>query len=96
MTVEEATKQWAAELSEAWARHNAKHFPNVATPTAQIDEGPKYLRICRADGVSRSAFAFVSRSDGFIWKPAGFKGPAKNFPRGNVLSLDRPVSIYGF
>ncbi len=53
--------------------------------------GKKYTRIVRtttaksADVVtSRSVHAFVKREDGTIWKAAGWKAPALNFPRGSV------------
>ena len=53
--------------------------------------GKKYTRIVRtttaksADVVtSRSVAAFVKREDGTIWKGAGWKAPALNFPRGSV------------
>ena len=53
--------------------------------------GKKYTRIVRtttaksADVVtSKSVAAFVKREDGTIWKAAGWKAPALNFPRGSV------------
>lgn len=68
----------------------------VFTPDSR---GRKYTRIVRtttakaSDGghvrgdaqvTSRSVHAFVKREDGTIWKADGWKGPALNFPRGNV------------
>ncbi len=54
--------------------------------------GRKYIRICRVDReretgkeFGRSAACFID-SEGNIWKPAGWKGPAKNFSRGNVFN----------
>ena len=35
---------------------------------------------------SCSAVCFVDREDGNIYYPKGWKGPQKNFPRGNVFS----------
>lgn len=56
--------------------------------------GKKYTRIVRmtvstSTGrvTSRSVAAFVKREDGTIWKPDGWKGPAKNFARGNVFDV---------
>ena len=65
--------------------------------------GRKYTRIVRtttakaldaghvrgeAHVTSRSVAAFVKREDGTIWKADGWKGPALNFPRGNVYKPD--------
>lgn len=54
--------------------------------------GRKYTRIVRTTigkgsdvETSRSVHAFVKREDGTIWKADGWKGPALNFPRGNVF-----------
>ncbi len=47
---------------------------------------PKFIRIVQADcnGSSRSVYCFVDRENGNILFPKGWKGPAKNTPRGNV------------
>ncbi len=53
--------------------------------------GRVYTRIVRKSYVHgnavvhiASAHCFVKLDDGTLWKPDGWKGPAKNFPRGNV------------
>lgn len=58
----------------------------------RAEVGPKYIRIvvenhCQ-DGtvVGGSAYCFIDRANGNILKPAGFKGPAKNFARGNIVA----------
>jgi len=56
--------------------------------------GKKYLRIVRRSWGSDSAHAFVKVDDGSLWKPASWKGPAKNFSRGNVFSLPEVVTEY--
>ncbi len=35
--------------------------------------------------------------DGLIWKPASWKAPAKNFPRGNILEdkVKDVIGVYG-
>ncbi len=53
--------------------------------------GRKFTRIVRTctaktsgTVTSQSVHAFVKREDGTIWKAAGWKAPALNFPRGSV------------
>ncbi len=57
--------------------------------------GKKYTRIVRTttakvsgEVTSQSVSAFVKREDGTIWKAAGWKAPALNFPRGSVYQAD--------
>ncbi len=57
--------------------------------------GKKYVRIQHHSFVNgkacsgHSAHCFVKIDDGTLWKPAGYKGPAKNFPRGSVFDPPR-------
>lgn len=47
--------------------------------------GRAFVRIVRADSCGgRSAYCFVERATGLIFKPAGWKGPARNFSRGSI------------
>ena len=59
--------------------------------------GKVYVRIVRRSLVhgkegGDSAHCFVKLADGTLWKPGGWKGPAKNFPRGSVF--DVPATPY--
>ena len=60
--------------------------------------GKVYARIVQKSFVSGSpcsggsAHCFVKLEDGSLWKPAGWKGPAKNFSRGSVFEL--PTNEY--
>lgn len=65
----------------------------VGKTTVQFEEGKKYIRVIRNDGVQRSAHSFVSKEDGSIWKAAGWKAPAKNKARGNIDNLT-PNVVY--
>jgi hypothetical protein len=47
--------------------------------TLRVEEGQKYFKVIR----DNSVHCFIDK-DGFIWKPASWKGPTKNFHRGNV------------
>jgi hypothetical protein len=60
--------------------------------TTGFEAGTKYVRIFHwyNDGSSfkqRSCHSFVDY-EGNIWKAASWKAPAKNFPRGNVITKD--------
>lgn len=35
----------------------------------------------------RSVHCFIERETGIVWKADGWKGPTKNFPRGNIYEL---------
>ena len=54
----------------------------------RLETGQKFIRVVRENGV----FAFIVKKDdgrfkkGDILKPAGYRAPAKNSARGNVLS----------
>jgi hypothetical protein len=53
--------------------------------TLSAEPGKRYVRIVGSDSVSRSAVAFIDQN-GDIYKPAGWKGPAKGV-RGNVFRI---------
>ena len=54
----------------------------------RVEQGQKFIKVVRENGV----FAFIVKEDngrfkkGDILKPAGYRAPAKNSARGNVLS----------
>jgi hypothetical protein len=60
------------------------------------ETGPKYVRVVTRDVNEDgslgggTATAFVERTTGNIYKPASFKGPTKNFVRGNIFDLTKP------
>jgi hypothetical protein len=53
-------------------------------PVLTADRGARYIRIVSNSGSQRSAFGFVDKITGDVLKSAGWKGPAKNFARGNI------------
>jgi hypothetical protein len=72
-----------------------------------LETGPKFIRVVRSEKAlkpedagnygSRCVHCFIDRSNGNILKPAGWKGPEKKNPRGN-LSDPNPlagVTVYG-
>lgn len=56
----------------------------------EIEEGTKFLKVIRTHGTpaaptgGRSVFFFVDKTTGDVFKPAGWKAPAKG-PRFNLL-----------
>ena len=62
-----------------------------------VRPGKKYIKIVQENGV----FCFIVKEDfkhfkvGDILKPAGWKAPALNSPRGNVLKGNYPIQWTG-
>lgn len=63
------------------------------------EERPKYIRVvCKDvwDGVvqerSGSAYCFIDRERGQVWKPAGAKGPERKNPRSCIYDADHGAS----
>jgi hypothetical protein len=85
MPVMEQLQIWLDQVNEMRRKYHEAQFTHVAFDPCVIDpKGRKYIRIIR-DG---SAFCFVKREDGTIWKPKGWKGPELNFSRGSIYDAD--------
>jgi hypothetical protein len=61
--------------------------------TVGFDAGTKYVKIFHwydhgSSLKQRSCHSFVELNTGDIWKAASWNAPAKNFPRGNVITKD--------
>lgn len=104
LTLDEAIEKFCDRLNDAY--WDWMHG-TVTNPSADgkrfvkhvAGDGKVYIRISRQEfyedtKTSESAVCFVRRSDGTIWRPSGWKGPAKNFPRGNVYDLDAKVQAH--
>ena len=69
----------------------------VNTVSFEPSQGGKvYIRIvrksyCHGQHAGDSAHLFVKLEDGTLWKPAGWKGPTKNFSRGSVFDVPATV-----
>jgi len=80
--------KWLIACRAMIVDYYAKNYPNL-TPTSLIyEEGKRYLRIVSTDGngASRSAWAFVDKTNGDILKPSSWKIPAKH-ARSNLNNI---------
>lgn len=69
----------------AW-NHDAKpEYVEQNMPKLSGEGGKRYIRIVSESHGSRSAFGFIDKTTGDVLYAAGWKGPAKNFARGNVF-----------
>jgi hypothetical protein len=87
--------------------YHARNLPNIKPSyfvTGKVTSGKqRFVRITEEDDrnvdaglpPSRYVVCFVERFTGLIWKAATFKGPALNFPRGNVWLLPKTVNGRG-
>jgi len=62
----------------------AEHYPNLAPSTHHTDGGRKYVRIVQEGGGSH-VHCFVDAQTGGVYKAAGWKAPALNGERFNLL-----------
>jgi hypothetical protein len=74
----------AAQVEDFKQKNYKQPAPQYGADTG----GSKYIRIVRSYGEDqRSVHCFVEKSTGKIWKAAGWRTPAKNFPRGSIFEL---------
>jgi len=84
-------------ISKAQAAVNDTYkFEDFDKPTIRYEDGKRYVRIFTRHNGSRSAWAFVDKETGDVLKPHGWKGPAKNFARGNIFDDDFGLSRAGW
>lgn len=84
-------EEYQKYLQENYLEGSCKYSHNLGF-TVGFEAGTKYIKIYHwyNDGSSfkqRSCHSFVDY-EGKIWKAASWKAPAKNFPRGNVVTKD--------
>ena len=63
----------------------------LGTPVLSQSKGRRYVRIVRDDGVQKSVYCFVDKTNGNVLKAAGWSAPAKG-ARGNVYKDDNGLS----
>ena len=75
--------------------HYESKFPRLNVPDVKVKEGGKFYKVYKDEGeYHKSVWFFISKEDGSIWKPASWKAPARNFPRGNILE-DKARDVIG-
>ena len=59
-------------------------------PKLSYSEGKRFVKIVSESGHggAKSVFGFIEKETGLLWKAAGWKAPALNFPRGNIADAD--------
>ena len=76
--------------SEYWTEDKKQEWNSKFSDSIRTEQGNKYIKII----VENSVWGFVVNTDddklfqkGDILKPAGWRGPARNKPRGNVFEM---------
>jgi len=95
------TKRFVSEMQKMLDRYHAEKFPRQGI-VLKMMKGKRYYRIVAhatfdgEEGSGTSAWAFVDKETGDIFRPAGWKRPAKH-PRGSVLDKSswKRVGPYG-
>lgn len=75
------------------------HYQNLKPDKLVAKEGPRYIKIVtkHMSGSGESAWAFIDKGTGQIYKPASWKAPAKH-ARGSIFDQDngmRSITAYG-
>lgn len=87
---------WLERAQKVILENHERQGFTFAPSTLSIERGRRYARIVSTDAGSRYAFAFVDLESGDVLKPDGWKGPTKNFARGNIFDPERlGVGAYG-
>jgi hypothetical protein len=83
-------------LDACSALHTAANFPILATDKHGYTVGTKYARVWRdSSNGQRFVDFFVEMATGDVWKADGWKGPAKNFVRGNINTPEGRWALTG-
>ena len=79
--------------------HYSTKFPTLSVPEVDAKEGGKYYKVFKIESGYGGPYVwfFVDKEEGNIWKAASWKAPAKNFPRGNILTDNAKdvIGVYG-
>lgn len=95
MTFDQALTLWLAAGQKRIDEEHARSGSVFAARKLSLDPGGvRYVRVVATDGPSRSALAFVECATGNVYKPDGWKRPAKGV-RGNIYGDTRGVASAG-
>ena len=89
------------QCSDMLKEYYEAKLPNLDTPELKVYVGGKYYKVTRgnisAGHNNEAVWCFVDKEEGNIWKAASWKAPAKNFPRGNILTDNAKdvIGVYG-
>lgn len=76
MTMAPQMVEYLNILQENTRKHFTKHYPSLDVPQYVVEPGRKYHKVVKMDVDSRSVHSFVD-NDGNVYKPAGWRAPAK-------------------
>lgn len=80
-------------MSAANEMHLSLNYPGFEPYTFGYDKGKKYSRVWVNNGTQTFVCFFVQRDNGDVWKAAGWKSPALNFTRGNIMSKEGRAAL---
>ena len=90
--VRQAIAEYIAFMDAASAKHTAERFANLQPDRFWVHSGQKYIKIVQGrdpEGDSRIVVhSFVDALTGDVYKAAGWKAPALNGARYNLLDAD--------
>ena len=94
-SINDAISDFVAFINEANAVFMTARFPNLTPDPFYADgSGRKYLRIVQDRGHQRMVHCFVDLATGDVYMPAGWKAPALNGARFNLLDHDSVTQLH--
>ena len=98
--IETATQLYLNTLQQKVNEHYQQNFSNLTPPVYTLEPGRKYVKVVQNDTThtGRSVHSFIDKATGDLYKPAGWKAPAKD-ARYNLIrdaaTLKKVIDPYG-
>ena len=91
-----AVDQLVYFMNAASKKHYEENFPTLDAEIFELVGGRKYLKITQMSGLigTRSVHCFVDAETGGVYKSAGWKAPALNGERYNLLDADSLAELH--